>query len=98
MNEARTAIEKKINIALGALETLIVNDKNLDMALEAEILTSLVRLMRSLQVKGIAQLGNVPKNFFKFALRCLTSAIRTEPAVARVSLKFVNLYFLFSSI
>ncbi len=35
VNEGRAAIEKKINISLLALEAMIVNDKNFDIAVEA---------------------------------------------------------------
>ena len=34
----RMGTEKKVIVVLGALEALIVNDKNLSMALEADIL------------------------------------------------------------
>ncbi len=34
----KAAVEKKINVALIALEALIVNDKNLDLAIENGIL------------------------------------------------------------
>ena len=51
MTDAKVTIEKKVNIALIALESLIVNDKNLEMAVEANILNMLVKLIRGLPVR-----------------------------------------------
>eukprot|EP00347_Sterkiella_histriomuscorum_P008751 403343892 len=79
--EMRMGTEKKVIVVLGALEALIVNDKNLSMALEADILQLLIKILKSQTIR------NTPVNqiaiYIKFALRCLTSAIRTEPAVNR---------------
>ena len=50
--DSKASIEKKINVALIALETLIVNDKNLEMALENDVLRILVKVIRGLPVRG----------------------------------------------
>ena len=51
-SENKASIEKKISVALIALETLIVNDKNLEMALENDVLRVLVKVIRGLPVRG----------------------------------------------
>ena len=38
LNDARVTLEKKVNVCLVALESLIVNDKNLEIALEGNLL------------------------------------------------------------
>jgi hypothetical protein len=45
-------VEKKINAALIALESLIVNDKNLELALENDVLRVLVKVLRVLPTRG----------------------------------------------
>ena len=77
-------IEKKLNVSLFALESLIMNDTNLELALENNILQIIVKLIRGIPLRGPSA-TNQTRGFFKFALRCLTSAIRTEPSVIRVS-------------
>lgn len=52
-SETKTAVEKKINIGLIALEALIVNDKNLDLGIENGILNTLVKVIRGLPTRGI---------------------------------------------
>ena len=84
LTDARITTEKKLNVCLVALETLIINDKNLELALESNLLQTIVKLIRGLPLRGPSMTNQV-KGFFKFALRCLTSAIRTEPSVIRVS-------------
>lgn len=51
-SEAKAAVEKKINVALIALEALIVNDKNLDLALENGVLRTIVKVIRGLPTRG----------------------------------------------
>jgi len=43
--EMKMGAEKKTVVLLGALEALIVNDKNLQMALESDVLRILVRVL-----------------------------------------------------
>ena len=52
------------------------------MALESDILKLLAKILKSQLIKGVSSLQIFI--YIKFALRCLTSAIRTEPAVNRV--------------
>ena len=52
-SESKAAAEKKINIALIALESLIVNDKNLDLGIENGVLQTLVKLIRWLPSRGV---------------------------------------------
>ena len=40
-------------VLLGALEALIVNDKNLDMALEVDILLLLAKILKSLNIRNL---------------------------------------------
>ena len=75
------ATEKKTVVFLGALEALITNDKNLRMAIDANVMGALVKVLKSQVFKNAANYQI--SLFVKFALRCLTSAIRTEPAVNR---------------
>jgi hypothetical protein len=48
------ATEKKTVVYLGALEALIVNDKNLMAALEANVLRVLVKVLKSQKFKNAA--------------------------------------------
>ena len=84
-NEPRSGAEKKINVCLNALETLVVNDKNMDMAVDGggNLVQTLVTILKGVTTRQANQIP-ASRNFVKFSLRCLTSAIRTEPAVARV--------------
>jgi hypothetical protein len=52
-SETRSAVEKKINIGLIALESLIVNDKNLDLGIENGVLQTLVKVIRGLPSRGV---------------------------------------------
>ena len=52
-SESKAAAEKKINIALIALESLIVNDKNLDLGIENGVLQTLVKVIRWLPSRGV---------------------------------------------
>ncbi len=52
LNDARITIEKKLNVCLVALETLIINDKNLELALESNLLQTIVKLIRGLPLRG----------------------------------------------
>ena len=42
-------------MSLSALETLIVNDKNLEMALEADVLTTLTSIVKNLSMNTVQQ-------------------------------------------
>ena len=72
-------IENKIAFLLNLLEPLLVNDLNNEVAIQAGIIEELISLSQS-QGKPPAL-----RAYLKFTLRCLTSAIRTEAAVSRVS-------------
>jgi hypothetical protein len=67
------------------MEPLLVNDMNNEIALTSGILESLVSLLKTQDGKSNAmQKSNVElRPYIKFALRCLTSAIRTEAAVSK---------------
>jgi hypothetical protein len=52
-SESKAEAEKKINIALIALESLIVNDKNLDLGIENGVLQTLVKVIRWLPSRGV---------------------------------------------
>jgi hypothetical protein len=77
--------EKKIAFQLNLMEALLVNDMNNDIGLAAGLIEALVTLLKMQETQRVG--GALPglRAFVKFSLRCLTSAIRTEPSVARVS-------------
>jgi hypothetical protein len=85
--------DNKIAFQLNLLEPLLVNDLNNEVAIQAGILETLVALIKTQEIakttaSGISAAGYQQpplKAYIKFALRCLTSAIRTDAAVARVS-------------
>ena len=92
--------ENKIAFLLNLLEPLLVNDLNNEVGISAGVLETLVTLLKTQETgKGPGQAQMVSptlKAYIKFALRCLTSAIRTEAAVARVSV-ITSIIFTFSS-
>lgn len=80
--------ENKIAFFLNLIEPLIVNDLNNEIALAGGIVETFVALIKTQETArpGVGLVTQQPplKAYVKFALRCLTSAIRTEAAVARV--------------
>ncbi len=68
------------------MEPLLVNDMNNEIAVNSGFLETVVALLKTQEPGGRSVSGMmlpVPtlRLYIKFALRCLTSAIRTEPAV-----------------
>lgn len=52
LTDARVTLEKKVNVCLIALESLIVNDKNLEIALDGNLLHTLIKVIRGLPLRG----------------------------------------------
>ncbi len=76
--------ETKIAFLLNIMEPLLVNDMNNEYAMQSGVLEILVALLKTQETqRAQVQSGSVLRPYVKFALRCLTSAIRTEPAVNR---------------
>jgi hypothetical protein len=92
--------ENKIAFLLNILEPLIINDLNNEIVVAGGILETFVALIKTQEVKragaGLTVTQPPLKTFVKFALRCLTSSIRTEAAVGRVSNSLLSSCF-FSS-
>lgn len=77
--------ESKIKFLLSVLEPLIVNDQNNETAAQHNMIDLLLQVLAT-QDKSNVHL----RSFIKSALRCLTSAIRTEPAVSKVTFLWSN--------
>ena len=78
--------DNRIAFQLNLMEPLLVNDMNNEIAVNTGFLETVVALLKTQEPGGRAAGGmNLPvpnlRPYIKFALRCLTSAIRTEPAV-----------------
>jgi len=73
--------DSKITFLMNILEPLLVNDLNNDKACYIGLIEMLVELLLT---QPTSRSSPVPlRPYIKFALRCLTSAIRTENAVNR---------------
>jgi len=83
--------DNRIAFQLNLMEPLLVNEMNNEIAIASGMIEAMVSLLKTqdtLMSRGVGgmMLPQPPlRPYVKFALRCLTSAIRTEPSVIRVS-------------
>jgi len=76
--------ETRIAFYLNIMEPLLVNNLNSSLALQSGLLELVVALLRTQEISRTMNQQSIPlRPYIKFALRCLTSAIRTEVAVNR---------------
>jgi len=78
--------EQMLAIYLSLAEPLLLNDENLARALDANVTDILVQLI---SVEGKEEEERIKKQqgplYLKLAMRCLTSCLRSEQAVAQIS-------------
>ena len=83
--------DNRIAFQLNLMEPLLVNDMNNEIAVNSGFIESVVALLLTQDGGGLRTSSMVHptptlRPYIKFALRCLTSAIRTEQAVSKVSI------------
>ena len=85
--------DNRIAFQLNLMEPLLVNEMNNEIAIASGLIEALVTLLKTQDTLGGRTINGMIlpqpnlRPYIKFALRCLTSAIRTETSVLRVSLE-----------
>jgi hypothetical protein len=92
--------DNRIAFNLNLMEPLLVNEMNNEIAIASGLLETLVGLVMTQDVNAKPSAGGMMlpqqtlRPYVKFALRCLTSSIRTDAACNRVILKLTNVVVL----
>ena len=68
---------RKLSVLLSIMEPLLINDQNLEKAMEDHALTIFLNILTNTPI------NEKPSSLLKFIIRCLTSCLRSEVAIPR---------------
>ena len=84
VNVDEETFDQNMSILLSILEPLLINDNNLETFFKLGMARDLCELMYEQPLPSENQSGNVYRQYFKYAIRCITSCLRNETGVNEV--------------
>lgn len=78
--------DQSMTILLSILEPLLINDLNMETMFKLNSLKDLMDIMMEQPLPSESGVQRKARSYFKYAIRCITSCLRSETGVATVSL------------